>query len=339
MAFLLIVCGPSGSGKSALGVALAEALEGEVLNMDSVQVYRGLEIGSAKLSLAERRGIPHHLLDICDPTEHFSVGAYLERAEATISSLEARGRLPIFVGGTTLYLTALLHGLATLPSRDADLRAALATKSDEALHAQLATLDPESAQRLHPHDRLRVARAIEASLLAGRPLSAVHAEHRREEGRHRALILTLAWPRDSLYARINTRTQRMLTDGLVQETSALLEKFGEGAPALSSIGYAETLDVLRGVLPREELESSIAQATRRYAKRQLTYLRNEPRKRGWVVTPSPLERLQPRRHGEQISSPSRTLTRAVLVQELLAFRGLSHPAHHLWCLDGSALVS
>jgi len=338
MAFLLIVCGPSGSGKSALGVALAEAFRGEVLNMDSVQIYRGLDIGSAKLSLAERRGVAHHLLDLCDPCESFSVGQYLQRAESVIDEVVARGNLPVFVGGTTLYLTALLHGLATLPTRDPSIRAALASKTTEELHAQLETLDPESATRLHPRDRTRVVRAIEATLLAGRPLSAIHAEHRLATSKHRALILTPSWPREELYERINARTRQMISAGVLEEVAALVRAFGEDAPALNSIGYAECLSALRGVLPTEQLEEQIAQSTRRYAKRQLTYFRNEPTKRGWVVSPPAPARPHPPRHGEQLSSPSRALTFAQLTEEISVFQRHCHTEHHLWSLEGGALT-
>ena len=342
MAFLLVVSGPSGSGKSALAVRLAEELSGEILNMDSVQVYRGLDIGSAKPTFAERRGVPHHLLDLVSPEARFSVGDYLGAAEPVINDLERRGKLSIVVGGTTLYLTALLHGLATLPQRNEELRDTLEAEASDALHRRLAAVDPTSALRLHPNDRVRVIRALEVCLSLGRPLSTFHDEHRYGNVRHRALILNLCWPRPELYRRINARAVTMVSSGLVAEVDGIIAQAGNDAPCLAAIGYAQARAVVLGTLAPELLANAVAQATRRYAKRQLTYLRNEPRKRGWRVEPGALDLVDA--EGVDSRSPLgepqvSVVDFAAVVRRVQEVRGGGVQPNTIWHIDAPSLLS
>ena len=284
---LLVVSGPTACGKSELALRLAADLDGEIINLDSVQVWRGFDVGAAKLPFAEQRGIPHHLIDICGPGEKFSAAAYLRRAESAIAEIRSRGRLPIFVGGTTMYLTMLLHGLAKMPAGDPALRAELEAKSSEELHGMLAARDARAAEKLHLNDRLRVIRALESIMLSGESCSAGREAHAYKEERHRALMLVPLWPREELYRRIEVRSQRMLAAGLVEETKKLLEMYSSEAPAFNSIGYSQVLSHLKGEIAEGNLAGLISQFTRRYAKRQMTYWRNEPAKRGWLCRPEP----------------------------------------------------
>jgi len=282
---LVIIAGPTASGKSALGLALARELGGEILSIDSVQVYRGADIGSAKPTPAEQALVPHHLIDVVSPDEQFNVHDFVTRAEAAIADMAARGRVCVVIGGTTLYLTALLHGLAELPPGDAELRAELEDERSEDLHARLAALDPTSAARLHVNDRIRVIRAIESTLHGGRPAALAHGEHRFADVRYPAAIFVLARERLDLYERINRRAAEMVERGLLTETGDLIAQYGERLPVLRTLGYAQAAAVLRGELDIADLPESIAQATRRFAKRQVTYWRNEPTKRGWRTVP------------------------------------------------------
>ncbi len=281
---LIVVAGPTASGKSELSLHLASALRGEVLSIDSVQVFRGLDIGSAKIERAARERVPHHGLDILDPNESFNVADFLKFAEATLAELAQRKVPVIACAGTTLYLTALLHGLVEAPKADPALRAELAKLSERTLYERLVEVDPAAAQRLHPHDRLRVSRALEAALNGRIPLSSLHAAHGLRAIRHRALVIVLCWSRDVLYARINQRSKHMLDAGLVEEVRSIRQRFPQAEHALRTLGYAQAAAFLEGKLPESTLESQIAMETRRYAKRQTTYWKNEPRKRGWTIT-------------------------------------------------------
>ncbi len=219
----LYVTGPTASGKTAVGVALARALGAEVLALDSMTLYRGMDIGTAKPTVEERQGVPHHLIDVLDPWESASVAAYRAWAVAAVRQVEARGRLPLFVGGTPLYLKALLRGLFEGPSADREIRDALEREAerqgDAVLHARLAGIDPKAAARLHPNDRRRVIRALEVHAVTGRPLSDWQTEHDRPAIGVR--VVALARPRPELHARIDRRVVRMFAEGLVEEVRAL----------------------------------------------------------------------------------------------------------------------
>lgn len=287
MAQYLIVAGPTASGKSAIGVSLAQCFGGEVVNIDSVQLYKDLSIGSAKISLEQRQGIPHHLLDALSPAKTFDVAKYIRLAEQTAQEIQNRDKLPIFVGGTSLYISSLLHGLVDLPPSDHVLRADLEQRSVEDLYTELQQRDPETARTLHSNDKVRIVRAVEASIMTQNgDVSVKRKSHRKQEDLHQALIVVPMWPRSELYDRIDKRSKEMIDNGLVQETQMLIRNYGLNAPALKSIGYLETLQYLSGKLTPQQLVDEISQSTRRFAKRQMTWLRNEPMKKGWDIVPS-----------------------------------------------------
>jgi tRNA dimethylallyltransferase len=279
------VCGPTASGKSALSIALAKRLNGEVVNVDSVQVYQGLDIGSAKLSLSERRGVPHHLLDVFSPRRGANVAEYRDRALNAIRDISQRGKLPLLVGGSGMYFTILLHGLAPVPNTPDEVRSAIASMSSEEMHAELSQVDPETAARLNMNDRQRVSRALEIVRVSGRKPSELFAEHTFATVDIVSLVIVMCRPRDDLYRRINQRSQIMVEQGLVAETKLILDTYGHVSP-LETIGYKQACQCLTGQLPEAELAAEISLHTRRFAKRQMSYWRNEPAKRRWIVRPS-----------------------------------------------------
>ncbi len=274
-AALVVLAGVSGSGKTAAGLALATALPIEVLSMDSVQVYRGMDIGSAKPSPEERARAPHHLLDLVDPDTAFSAADWLRAAERALEDIRARERIPLLIGGTGLYLRALSDGFAELPSADAALRAEL-ERSENAvpgcLHAKLSQVDPVSAARIQPRDRLRLVRALEVHALTGRPLSRWLAEHAASRAERRLVHVVIDPPRATLDAAVQQRTSSMLQAGLVAEARALRDRFGNARP-LEAVGYKEALGFVDGQLAAAELEARIVQATRQFARRQRTWWR------------------------------------------------------------------
>jgi tRNA dimethylallyltransferase len=275
------IVGPTASGKSAMAVSLAEKLGGEVLACDSTQVYRGFDVGTAKVPPAERRGIPHHLVDIVEPGELFTAGEYRRRAVAVLEDLRRRGRLPVLTVGTGLYLRALLEGLADAPARSAGLRARLERRAEEKgaayLHRLLTRLDAEAARRIAAADRQKVVRAIEVCLLAGKPLTEVHRGGRPRLEGFRVTKLGLLPSRAALYARIERRAEAMLAAGWLEEVRTLMQA---GLPATAKpfefIGYRELREHLEGRLSLSQALKAIQQATRRYAKRQITWFRREP---------------------------------------------------------------
>jgi tRNA dimethylallyltransferase len=277
---LVAIVGPTASGKSTLAVWLAQQLDGEVLACDSTQLYKGFDLGTAKPATAERRGVTHHLIDVLAPNENATAGMYRELAVAALHDLRLRKRLPIFTVGTGLYLRALLDGLADLPQRSESLREKLrgsgASHSAGHLHRILQRLDPVAAKKIALTDEQKIIRAIEICLLTRQPLSQVHQAGRRPlEGWH-PLKIGLAPPRDQLYDRIRARTEVMLQDGWLEEVRALLDSgVAENAKAFDFIGYRELLAVLRQTMSLDEARAAIQQATRRYAKRQLTWFRKE----------------------------------------------------------------
>jgi len=278
---LVAVVGPTASGKSALGVWLAEQFGGEVLACDSTQLYRGFDIGTAKPGKAERRGIQHHLIDTLSASEAATAGGYRQMALAALADLRSRGRLPILTVGTGLYLRALLEGLADVPQRSEELRERLRASAEEHapgyLHRMLARLDPEAAGKIAAADLQKLIRAIEVCVLARRPVSEVHRTGRRPLTGWRALKIGLMPPREALYERIHARTDAMLALGWTEEVRGLMASgLPENAKPFDFIGYRELREVLRGEKKVEEARAAIQQATRRYAKRQLTWFRKEP---------------------------------------------------------------
>lgn len=277
---LVVLLGPTASGKTALSLTLAEQFHGEIVSCDSVAVYREMEIGTAKPSRQERARALHHLLDIYAPDEHSTAGDYARLARAAIREIAQRGHLPIVTGGTGLYLRALLEGLFEGPQRSEALRLRL-KRSEERhdagwLHRVLARLDTESAARIHANDTPKLIRAIEVSLAARRPMSEAWKDGREPLRGFRILRIGLEPERAALYARINARAVQMFDDGLVEETRALIAMYGNEPRALDSLGYRQARAALRGEVPREQAIAMAQQGHRNYAKRQQTWFRREP---------------------------------------------------------------
>jgi len=277
---LVAIVGPTASGKSTLGVNLAERLGGEVVACDSTQLYRGFDIGTAKPSPSERRGIPHHLMDVLSPKEEATAGGYRQLALSVLDGLRQRKRLPIFTAGTGLYLRALLEGLADVPQRSEELRerlrASIAEHPSGHLHRILKRLDPEAARKIAPADEQKVIRAVEVCVLTRKPVSEVLRAGRTPLEAWHVLKVGLMPPREMLNERIRDRIDAMLERGWMREVQALLgHGLSEDSKPFDFIGYRELRAVLRGETRLEGAREAIQQATRRYAKRQLTWFRRE----------------------------------------------------------------
>jgi tRNA dimethylallyltransferase len=291
---LVAVVGPTGSGKTALSLALAERFSGEIVNCDSVAIYREFNIGSAKPSAEERSRAPHHLFDAIDPNHYMTAGEYARRARLVLDDIKRRGHIPIVVGGTGLYLRALLEGLFPGPERSEELRERLRARQQqrgaEWLHRILQRLDPQAAANIHPNDTPKVVRAIEVCLASRERMSELWKRGRDPLPGFRILRLGLNPERNALYTRINERARRMFDDGLVEETRRLMEKY-PGAWALSSLGYKQAAQYLRGEIDLKLAIWAAQQAHRNYAKRQLTWFRREPEVR-WMAGFGDDERIQ-----------------------------------------------
>lgn len=304
---LLVILGPTATGKTALAADLARDLDGEVINADALQVYRGLDVGTAKPPLELRREVPHHLIDILDPHELFSAGEFVRRAENVIAEIEARGRLPIVAGGTGLYLRALLEGISPIPPGDPEIRRALDLRLEReglaALYRELQNVDPETAQRLPSGDRQRILRALEVAAVTGTPLSSWIRQRPFGSRRRPAVRIGLTLPRAILYDRIAARVNEMVRRGWVEEVRNLLAQGVEpGCPAFQALGYRQ---MARHVAGEQSLEAAVEEtvrATRKYAKRQMTWFRKEPEAR-WI------------------SAMELTLCWPSLLQELMVWRG------------------
>jgi tRNA dimethylallyltransferase len=278
---LVAIVGPTASGKSTLGVYIAERLGGEIVSCDSTQLYRGFDIGTAKPSLSGRRGIPHHLIDVLGPKDDATAGGYRQLALQILENLRQRKRLPVFTVGTGLYLRALLEGLADVPQRSEELRARLRAGIEEYppghLHRVLKRLDPEAALKISPADEQKLIRAVEVCILARKPISEVHRTGRIPLEGWRVLKVGLMPPRERLVERIHSRTDSMLEQGWMGEVQTLLGSgLSEDSKPFDFIGYRELRAVLRGEISLEEARAAIQQATRQYAKRQVTWFRKEP---------------------------------------------------------------
>lgn len=273
----MVIAGPTGSGKSDLALNLAVEIGGEIVNCDSVQLYRFLNIGTAKTPVAERRGIPHHLIDLLNPDEVFTAGEYQRLGRRSLGEIAGRAKIPVIVGGTGFYLRALLDGLFEGPARDQDLRDRLARRGPGSLHRLLTRFDPAAAQRIHANDTNKLIRALEVRLLTRRPITALYEHNRRPLDGFRVLRLGLDPPREALAERLNTRCEQMFAEGLLDEVRAILRLgFPRGCKALESIGYREALLHLNGELSLQEAIVRTQAATRQYAKRQRTWFRREP---------------------------------------------------------------
>ncbi|HVO12104.1 MAG TPA: tRNA (adenosine(37)-N6)-dimethylallyltransferase MiaA [Vicinamibacteria bacterium] len=277
---LAAIVGPTASGKSALALRLARARGGEIVSCDSLQVYRGLDVGSAKATAEERREVRHHLVDVAEPEEVFSAAEYVRLARAALSEIAARGALPILAGGTGLYLRALLLGLFEGPSRDARLRRRLEAIADRhgerRLHRLLAKVDPTAAGRIHPHDRVRTVRALEVYWTSRRPISAQQAATTGGLSGFRVRVFGLAPPRAALRRSVEQRTRGMLEHGLLEEVHALLARgLSPTLFPLRAIGYLQAVALLRGELTPDAALAAIVTETMRYAKRQMTWFRHQ----------------------------------------------------------------
>jgi tRNA dimethylallyltransferase len=278
---VLILTGPTGSGKTALALTLAERVGAELVAMDSMTLYRGLDIGTAKPTAAERRQVPHHLIDVLEPWESASVAWWLERAADCCRDIESRGKRALFVGGTCLYLKALLHGLFDGPREDPEVRSRLTAFAKEhgtpVLHGRLAEVDPETARRLHPNDLRRIVRALEVWEQTGRPISSWQQEWKHPAGlpQHRCLCLDV--PRAELYRRIDARVLEMFATGLVDEARALKSLPQPlSRQAAQAVGYQEVFAHLDGQATLAETIDRIQTRSRNFAKRQLTWFRHIP---------------------------------------------------------------
>ncbi len=288
---LLVLSGPTASGKTAAALALARRHPLEIVNADSMQVYRGMDIGTAKPTAAERADVPHHLIDVADPDDDYSAGRFVADAEAAIRGILSRGRFPLVAGGTGLYIRALRRGLDPLPA-DPAVRALLSRRWDAeggpALHAELAQVDPRAAAKIHPADKVRVIRALEIAAVAGRRPSELRVSW-AGPGRYRVLFLALDPGREAMYGRIDRRVDAMFRAGLVEEVAGLLARgYGPELKSMGALGYRHVAaHLLRGVSLAETV-AAMKRDTRRYAKRQMTWLLGEPDVR-WIPADSPVE--------------------------------------------------
>ena len=277
---LVVIVGPTASGKSALGIHLAEALGGEVVACDSTQVYRHFDIGTGKVRPEARRGVPHHLLDLIEPHEEFTAGDYLRRGRAVLEEISARGRVPIVTAGTGLYLRALLEGLSPLPPRSPELRARLQAEAEEKgsehLHRLLEESDPTAAREIAPRDTPKLIRALEVCFEAGRPRTELFRAGREPLAGYRVVKLGPLPERKALYARIEMRVEAMLDAGWLEEARRLRERFGDRVKPFGFLGYKQLAAHLRGELTLKDAIKQTKHETRQFAKRQITWFRKEP---------------------------------------------------------------
>lgn len=276
---LTVIIGPTASGKSALAMELARRGNAEILSVDSMQVYRGMDIGTAKPSAAEQAEVRHHLIDLVEPAEVFTVARFVEQADAVIADAKQRGVPLIATGGTPLYYKALFEGLFEGPPADEKVRQRLAEQSGEELHRRLSTVDPEAARRIHANDTRRLIRALEVYEITGRPISSFQTDWAAPQQRHEARWLGLNWEKDAINRRINARVKQMVAVGWIDETRELLRKYGTlSKTAAEATGYAEIIAHLSGKMSLDEAVEQIKISTRQLARKQMKWFRRW----GWV---------------------------------------------------------
>lgn len=273
--------GPTASGKTSAALVLAERIGAEIISLDSMAIYRGMDIGTAKPSLEQRSQVVHHMIDILDPNESFSVAEYLARAHRIVDEIRQRGNKALFVGGTPMYLKVLLRGIFGGPAADWEFRQQVEEQIElhgkQALHRQLAMVDPVSAHKFHPNDIRRVTRALEVYHLTGEPISHQQHEFESQNKSNKKFVFQLSWPRDVLHQRIEKRVVAMFEAGLVREVQQLLESYQElGRTALQAVGYREVLEHLKGERDLDETMQQVVYHTRRFARRQETWFRGFP---------------------------------------------------------------
>lgn len=275
----VVLTGATASGKSALAVAVAEEIDAEILSLDSIAVYCGMDIGTAKPDAAERARVPHHLIDLVTPDKSFSVACYLRAAHAAVAEVRARGRIPLFVGGTPMFLKGVLRGFDPGPPADWEFRAAveadIAVHGVEKLRERLMQVDPLAAHRIDPNDVRRTIRALEVARLTGVPLSHRQTQFERQRDAEHALVFAVGWPREQLHERIEQRVAAMFRAGLVDEVRGLIERYGElSRTAGQAVGYREVLELLRGKATLAQARQDVLVHTRQLARRQETWLRS-----------------------------------------------------------------
>lgn len=278
---IVVICGPTGIGKTELSIRLAEIFKGEIVGADSMQIYRHMDIGTAKPSRQQRARVPHHMIDVVDPGEPFDAARYLKQAREAIAGIKQRGRLPLVVGGTGFYIKALLYGLFEAKPEDMSVREKLRKQAEilgsSGLYDRLAACDPEAAERIHPNDTYRVVRALEVFEITGRPMSAWRQTHGFSDEPYRALKFALYMDRAELYRRIDQRVDAMVQEGFVEEVRRLLQMgWDKNIKVMQALGYRHILGYLDGKMDRAAAIESIKKDTRRYAKRQLTWFRKDP---------------------------------------------------------------
>ena len=304
---LVAILGPTATGKSALGIALARRFGGEVVSCDSTAVYRGFDIGTDKVPLSQRGGIPHHLIDVADPTEEYSAARYAREAAAVIRDITARGRLPILVGGTGLYYRALVRGFFPGPGRDIELRARLERvanrRGTESLHRWLQRIDPPSAQRIQSRDRKRLVRALEVYLLTGRPLTDHFADTQSPLPEFEISAFALQIPTELTAERVARRVDEQFDRGLLDEVRGLLAAgVPESAHPFTGLVYRQALELLRGVRDERATRELIVRENRKYARRQLLWFRKEPNLQ-WIYAPGEREDTEARVAGALAATP------------------------------------
>lgn len=277
---ILVIAGPTATGKTGLALEFAKHFSGEIIGADSVQVYRGFDIGSAKPTPAELEGIAHHLIDVVDANEAIDAARFAELADAAIAAVARAGKVPIVVGGTGLWLRALLRGLVQAPPVDLEVRARLDRRAAEeglaVLYAYLQRVDPDAAQMIHANDQLRIVRALEVYEQTGTPMGKLRREHALGGPRYDAFFLVLDLPRDELRKKMVARTRSMINAGFAEEVRSLLARFGPNVRAFGSVGYKEMLAHVQGHVPLEQIEEAIVRATHVYSRRQRTWFRSMP---------------------------------------------------------------
>ena len=272
---IILIVGPTAGGKTEISLCVAEELprKGECLCVDSMQVYRGMDIGTAKPTRAEQERVPHHLLDLVESDESFTVDHWLEHSEVAIAEVRSRGRHPILVGGTNLYIQAFLAGMMEGPAPDDELRTELEAFPSEQLRSRLLEVDPEAAERIHPNDRRRTIRALEVHQLTGSPISARQGQWAQPTSRNDTILLGLNYPAEVINPRINARVKKMMEDGLLDEVSRLHQAGVLGPQAIEALGYRQLVDHLEGHCSLDEAIEQIKIRTRRFAKHQRTWLK------------------------------------------------------------------
>jgi len=276
---VLVVCGPTACGKTGWSLEMAKHFPLEIISADSRQVYRQMDIGTAKATAEEQAAVPHHMIDLIEPDKSFSVAQFVDRARPLIAEIEGRGNTPCIVGGTGLYIRALLGGLADTPTADQELRDKLHQRElDEGegtLHAELKQIDPVAAERIHPNNIIRLVRALEVYHVSGRTLTDLQREHQFADQPYRVMKMAPCQQRDELYRRIDLRSQQMLDEGLVAEVLGLVERYSADLKALQTLGYREVVRYLDKPHSEQKMLEEIQTASRQYAKRQLTWFRKE----------------------------------------------------------------